>query len=175
MGRSSLQKLVASVLLRADRHVLYHFRKNGLKNLTLILLILEPGATTEMSRDIEQYCIDTFCPNLNEEEIVTRLGMTSKCFRYLLAKNTQFIMGRRSLERNGVGVEKYPKVFFHSAWVGLDVPGLRGRGTLCLVFKSDSIQYLGNIFKISRVTIRNCAKLGSLFLNRFLFSLEPIA
>jgi hypothetical protein len=43
-----------------------------------------------------------------------------------------------------------------------------------LIFKSDSIQNLGNIFNISRLTIRNCVESGSLFLNRFIFSVEPV-
>jgi hypothetical protein len=46
--------------------------------------------------------------------------------------------------------------------------------TMRLIFKSDSIQNLGNIFNISRVTIRNCVESGSLFLNRFIFSVEPV-
>jgi hypothetical protein len=39
---------------------------------------LEPGSTAEMAIELEQYYIDTLRPNLNEEEIVTRLGMASK-------------------------------------------------------------------------------------------------
>jgi hypothetical protein len=39
---------------------------------------LEPGATVEMARDLEQYYIDTLSPDLNEEVSVTRPGMASK-------------------------------------------------------------------------------------------------
>ena len=69
---------VPSILAKGDRYVLRYFRKYGFQNVTLTLLILEPGATLGMVRELEQYYIDTLCSNLNEDEFVRRPGMAPK-------------------------------------------------------------------------------------------------
>jgi hypothetical protein len=43
-----------SILSKADRYVLRYFRKHGFQNVTLVLLILEPGSTAEMAVALEQ-------------------------------------------------------------------------------------------------------------------------
>jgi hypothetical protein len=125
-----------SVTAKSDRHVLHHFKKHGLDKLTLTLLILESGSSTEMVRVLEQYFIDTLLPNLNEELTVTRPGIPSKLSR---------------------------KVYVYD------------NKTLRLVLISDSMLDLSNKLGLSRVTVRNCAALKILYLNRFVFSLEPIS
>jgi len=44
-------------VLNADRHVLHHLNKHGFQNLTLILLVMEPGVTIDGVRDLEQYSL----------------------------------------------------------------------------------------------------------------------
>src|SRR2546423_5469467 len=70
-----------SVIAKANRHVLHHFKKHGLNNITLTLLILEEEATIEMVRTLEQYFIDTLRPDLNETSTVLGPGLPSKLSR----------------------------------------------------------------------------------------------
>ena len=71
-------------VLNADRHVLYHLKKNGFQNLTLILLVMGPGVTIDEVRDLEQYFIATLRPNLNEHEVVVRNGMVQNLVSHCL-------------------------------------------------------------------------------------------
>jgi len=42
-----------------------YFRKYGFQDVTLTLLILEPGSSFEMAVELEQYCMDILSPKLN--------------------------------------------------------------------------------------------------------------
>jgi len=124
-----------SSVSNADRHVLHHLRKHGFDNLTLILLVMEPGATTIEVRDLEQYYVSTLCPNLNELAIVIKSGIIPKSSKPVFIYDTE---------------------------------------TKRFVFESYSILYLVNNLKITAATIRNCVNSGNLFLDRFIFTYEPL-
>jgi len=124
-----------SVIAKANRHILHHFKKHGLNNITLTLLIFEEEATIEMVRTLEQYFIDTLRPDLNETSTVLGPGLPSKLSR---------------------------KVYVYD------------NKTLTLVHISKSLLYLENNLSMCRDTIIKCANSNLLFLNRFLFSFDPI-
>ena len=60
-----------SILAKADRYVLRYFRKYGFQDVTLTLLILEPGSSFEMALELEQYCMDMLSPKLNVDMVAS--------------------------------------------------------------------------------------------------------
>ena len=68
-----------SILAKADRYVLRYFRKHGFEDVTLTLLILEPGSTFEMAVELEQYCMDMLSPKLNVDMVTSSSGYMSPC------------------------------------------------------------------------------------------------
>ena len=64
--------------------------------------------------------------------------------------------------RNGMAPKSSRPLFIYDTKTG------------CLVFKSNSILYLLNNLTLTGTTIRNCADSGNLFLNRFIFTYEPL-
>jgi len=63
-----------SILAKADRYVLRYFRKHGFQDVTLTLLILEPGSSFEMAVELEQYCMDMLSPKLNVDMVASSSG-----------------------------------------------------------------------------------------------------
>jgi hypothetical protein len=57
-----------------DRYVLRYFSKHGFQDVTLTLLILEPGSSFEMAVELEQYCMDMLSPKLNVDMVASSSG-----------------------------------------------------------------------------------------------------
>lgn len=136
-----------SILAKADRYVLRYFRKYGFEDVTLTLLILEPGSTFEMAVELEQHCMDMLSPKLNVDMVASSSG-------YHEPMSEEW----REYFRNLRGT----KVFIYDT------------KTSRLIFKSESIQYLVDNLNIHRNSVNGCAATGKLFLGRFFISFEPI-
>jgi hypothetical protein len=122
--------------------------KHGFQNVTLTLLILEPGSTVEMAVALEQYFMDTLSPNLNVDLVASSSG-------YHEPMSEEWREYFRSLRGT--------KVFIYDTETSL------------LIFKSESIQYLVDKFNIHRSSVNDCATTGKLLLGRFFISFEPIS
>lgn len=136
-----------SILKKADRRVLRYFNKYGFDNVTLTLFVMDSKSTREMALELEQYFIDTLKPNLNVDQVANSTGYHEPLSEYW---------------RNFFRVNRGKKVFMYDTI------------TNKLVLSSDSIQYLEDNLSIYRNHIKHLAERGTLYLNRFLISYEPI-
>jgi hypothetical protein len=138
-----------SILSKADIRVLRYFNKYGFKDVKLSLYILEDNASIDDVFNLEKYYID-------------------------------------SLPKNSIlNVETTPRSGFHlpmSEEARIKIRKLRGQvfyvydtSTKTLIFIFDSKQFAYNNINIDHRTLNNCLYEGSLYLNRFMFSLEPIS
>jgi hypothetical protein len=137
-----------SILSKADRRVLRYFNKYGFKNVKLSLYILDNKASTEDILNLEKYHIDSF--------------------------------PKDSL----LNIETIPRSGFHlpmSEEARIKLRKLRGQvfyvydtSTKTLIFIFDSKQFAYDNIKIDHRTLNDCLYEGSIYLNRFMFSLEPI-
>lgn len=137
-----------SILSKADRRVLRYFNKYGFKDVKLSLYILDDNASIEDVLNLEKYYIDSF--------------------------------SKDSL----LNIETTPRSDFHlpmSEEARKKLRKLRGQvfyvydtSTKTLIFIFDSKQFAYDNINIDHRTLNDCLYEGSLFLNRFMFSLEPI-
>jgi len=138
-----------SILSKADRRVLRYFNKYGFKDVKLSLYILDDNASIEDVFNLEKYYID-------------------------------------SLPKNSIlNIETTPRSGFHlpmSEEARIKLRKLRGQvfyvydtSTKTLIFIFDSKQFAYDNINIDHRTLNNCLYEGSLYLNRFMFSLEPIS
>lgn len=137
-----------SILSKADRRVLRYFNKYGFKDVKLSLYILDDNVSIEDILNLEKYYIDYF--------------------------------PKDSL----LNIETYPRSGFHlpmSEVARKKLRKLRGQifyvydsNTKTLIFIFDSKQFAYDNINIDHRTLNNCLYEGSLYLNRFMFSLEPI-
>lgn len=137
-----------SILAKADRRVLRYFKKYGFKNVKLSLYILVDNASIDEVLNLEKYYIDS----LSKESLLN--------------------------------IETTPRSGFHlpmSEDARLKLRKLRGQAfyvydttTKTLIFIFDSKQFAYDNINIDHRTLNDCLYEGSLYLNRFLFSLEPI-
>lgn len=65
---------IPSILGKADRRVLRYFRKYGFEGVTLTLLILPKGSTSDIAVKLEQYCMDLLSPDLNVDLVASSTG-----------------------------------------------------------------------------------------------------
>ena len=137
-----------SILNKADRKVLRYFKANGFKNVKLTLLILNSDATWEQAIELEQYYIDILSPKLNVDIVAGGYN------GYHTPMSEEAKDRLRKLR--GKTVYLYDTV------------------TKTLIFISDSKQWLYSNIKIHHVSLDNCLNNAKLFLDRFLFSNEPI-
>jgi hypothetical protein len=140
-----------SILANGDRRVLRYFRKYGFKNVKLILYIISPKSTREQTIEVEQYFIDRY-----------------KSTHLLL--NVDLVAGGSLGYHEPMSEEMRNKLRL-----------LRGIAffvydteTHSLIFKFNSKQYAYDNIHINHTTLNNCLNNGALYLNRFLFSIEPI-
>ena len=138
-----------SILNKADRKVLRYFKENGFKNVKLTLLILNNGATWEQAIELEQYYIDLLSPTLNVDKVAGGYN------GYHAPMSQEAIDRLRKLR--GKTVYMYDTV------------------TKTLIFISDSKQWLFSNIHIHHVSLDNCLDYAKLFLDRFLFSIDPIS
>ena len=140
-----------SILSKADRRVLRYFNKYGFKDVKLYLYILDDNASIEDVLNLEKYNIDS------------------------VPKNS--ILNIETTPRSGSG--------FHlpmSEEARIKLRKIRGQvfyvydtSTKTLIFIFDSKQFAYDNINIDHRTLNNCLYEGSLYLNRFMFSLEPIS
>uniref|UniRef100_UPI002A82E997 GIY-YIG endonuclease n=1 Tax=Pappia fissilis TaxID=1040649 RepID=UPI002A82E997 len=138
-----------SILNKADRKVLRYFKENGFKNVKLTLLILNSDASWEQAIELEQYYIDKLSPKLNVDIIA------GGYYGYHTPMSEEAKERLRKLR--GKTVYLYDTV------------------TKTLIFISDSKQWLYSNVKIHHVSLDNCLDNAKLFLDRFLFSNDPIS
>jgi hypothetical protein len=137
-----------SILSKADRRVLRYFNKYGFKDVKLSLYILDDNASIEDVLNLEKYYIDYFPKD------------------------------------NLLNIETIPGSGFHlpmSDEARIKLRKLRGQvfyvydtNTKTLIFIFDSKQLAYDNINIDHRTLNNCLYEGNLYLNRFMFSLEPI-
>jgi hypothetical protein len=140
-----------SILSKADRRVLIYFNKYGFKDVKLSLYILDDNASIDDVFNLEKYYID-------------------------------------SLPKNSIlNIETTPRSGFHlpmSEEARIKLRKLRGQvfyvydtstKTLIFIFDSRKRQFAYDNINIDHRTLNNCLYEGSLYLNRFMFSLEPIS
>lgn len=137
-----------SILSKADRRVLRYFKKYGFKDVKLSLYILDDNASIEDVLNLEKYYIDYYPKD------------------------------------NLLNIESIPGSGFHlpmSEEARNKLRKLRGQvfyaydtNTKTLIFIFDSKQFAYDNINIDHRTLNNCLYEGNLYLNRFMFSLEPI-
>ncbi len=137
-----------SILSKADRRVLRYFNKYGFKDVKLSLYILDDKASIEDVLNLEKYYIDYYPKD------------------------------------NLLNIESIPGSGFHlpmSEEARNKLRKLRGQvfyaydtNTKTLIFIFDSKQLAYDNINIDHRTLNNCLYEGNLYLNRFMFSLEPI-
>lgn len=137
-----------SILSKADRRVLRYFNKYGFKDVRLSLYILEDSAYIDDVLNLEKYYIDSFPKeNLLNIETTPRSG-----FHLPMSEKARFKL--RQLRG---------QVFY-----------VYDTSTKTLIFIFDSKQLAYDNINIDHRTLNDCLYEGSLYLNRFMFSLEPI-
>jgi hypothetical protein len=137
-----------SILSKADRRVLRYFNKYGFKDVKLSLYILDNNTSIDDIFYLEKYFIDSF--------------------------------SKDSL----LNIETTPRSSFHlpmSEEARVKLRKLRGQAfyvydTLAktLIFLFDSKQFAYDNINIDHRTLNDCLYESSIYLNRFLFSIEPI-
>ena len=138
-----------SILSKADRRVLRYFNKYGFKDVKLSLYVLDDNASIDDVLNLEKYYIDSF--------------------------------PKDSL----LNIESIPRSGFHlpmSEEARIKLRKLRGQvfyvydtNTKTLIFIFDSKQFAYDNINIDHRTLNDCLYEGSLYLNRFMFTLEPIS
>ena len=140
-----------SILANADRRILRYFRKYGFKNVKLILYILCKESTREQIVEAEQYFIDFY-----------------KSSSFLL--NVDLVAGGSLGYHNPMSEEMREKlrIMRGISFLMYDIE------THSLIFKFQSKQYAYDHIHINHTTLNDCLYNNKLYLNRFLFSIEPI-
>ena len=137
-----------SILSKADRRVLRYFNKYGFKDVKLSLYILDNNTSIDDIFYLEKYFIDSF--------------------------------SKDSL----LNIETIPRSGFHlpmSEEARVKLRKLRGQAfyvydtfSKTLIFMFDSKQFAYDNINIDHSTLNDCLYESSIYLNRFLFSIEPI-
>lgn len=140
-----------SILANADRRVLRYFRKYGFENVKLTLYILSSGSTLKEIIELEQYYIDIYCSmsSLLNVDLVAGGGVGT---------HTPMSLDTRERLRKMRGI-----AFFVYDTI-----------THCLIFKFQTKQSAYDNIHINHTTLNNCLDNGILYLDRFMFSIEPI-
>lgn len=137
-----------SILTKADRRVLRFFNKYGFKDVKLYLCLLEDNALIEDILKLEKNFLDFFHKiNLLNIETVPGSG-----FHLPMSQEAR---------------DKLRKLRGHKFFV-------YDTNTKTLIYIFDSKQFAYDNINIDHRTLNNCLNEGSLFLNRFIFSLEPV-
>jgi len=137
-----------SILAKADRRVIRYFRKYGFKNVNLILYIMKDSSTIRELLNLEEYYIKKYSKNnLLNIEMVPRSG-------YHLPMSEE---ARNKLRK----LRGQPFYLYDNL-------------TKSLIFIFDSKQYAYNNINLDHRTLEDCLYFGKLYLNRFLFTLEPL-
>jgi len=140
-----------SILANADRRVLRYFRKYGFKDVKLTLYVLPLESTRDEVVNLEQYFIDFY-----------------KSSSFLL--NVDLVAGGSLGYHNPMSEEMREKlrIMRGISFLMYDIE------THSLIFKFQSKQYAYDHIHINHTTLNDCLYNNKLYLNRFLFSIEPI-
>jgi hypothetical protein len=137
-----------SVLNKADRYVLRYFKKYGFKDVNLIIYIMKDSSTIEELLKLEEREINKYSKNeLLNVEIVPRSG-------YHLPMSEE---ARERLRK----IRGQPFYVYDNL-------------TKSLIFMFDSKQYAYDNINIDHRTLDDCLYNGNLYLDRFMFTLEPL-
>jgi NUMOD1 domain len=137
-----------SVLNKADRYVLRYFKKYGFKDVNLIIYIMKDTSTIEELLKLEEREINKYSKNdLLNVEIVPRSG-------YHLPMSEE---ARERLRK----IRGQPFYVYDNL-------------TKSLIFMFDSKQYAYDNINIDHRTLDDCLYNGNLYLDRFMFTLEPL-
>ena len=137
-----------SILAQSNRRVLRYFNKYGFKNVKLTLLVMEPFSTWDQVIELEQYYIDFLSPDLNVDFIA------GGYFGYHEPMSQE--------ARDKLRKERGTPIYIYDTM------------TKALIFVSYSKQWLYSNLRMDHRTLNNCLLKGSLYLNRFYFSLEVV-
>lgn len=140
-----------SILARYDLKVLRYFNKYGFSNVKLTLFIMEPSSSWKQVIELEQYFIDTLSPSLNVDLVAGGYN----------GYHAPMSQEARDLLRRLRGGEAAIYIY--------------DTHTKSLIFISDSKQWLYTNIGIHHVSLNNCIANGSLYLNRFLLTLDFIS
>jgi hypothetical protein len=138
-----------SILSKSDRRVLRYFNKYGFKDVKLSLYFLEATATIDDVFKLEKYYIDS------------------------LPKNS--ILNIETTPRSGFQLPKSEEARIQLRKLRGQVLYVYDTSTKTLIFLLDRKQFAYDNINIDPRTLNNCLYEGSLYLNRFMFSLEPIS
>jgi hypothetical protein len=137
-----------SILAKADRYVLRYFNKYGFKDVNLILYIMKDSSTIKEILNLEGYFIKKYSKNkLLNIEIVPRSG-------YHLPMSEE---AKNKLRK----IRGQPFYVYDNL-------------SKSLIFIFDSKQFAYNNINIDHRTLDECLYEGKLYLDRFLFTLEPL-
>ena len=137
-----------SILAKANRRVLRYFRKYGFKNVNLILYIMKDSVTIKEILSLEEHFLKSYDKNsLLNIEMIPRSG-------YHLPMSEEARIRLRKMR--GQAFYVYDTL------------------SKSLIFMFDSKQYASNNINIDHHTLDNCLYNGNLYLDRFLFTLEPL-
>lgn len=140
-----------SILSKADRRVLRYFNKYGFKDVNLSLYILEDSASIKDVLNLEKYYIDSY----PKENLLNIESIPGSGFHLPMSEEA-----RNKLRKLRV---RSRQVFY-----------VYDTNTKTLIFIFDSKQFAYDNINIDHRTLNNCLYEGNLYLNRFMFSLEPI-
>jgi GIY-YIG catalytic domain len=137
-----------SILTKADRYVLRYFKKHGFKNVNLILYILKDTKTINEILNLEEYFIKEYSKNkLLNIETVPRSG-----YHLPMSEEAREILRKI----RGQAFYVYDNL------------------SKTLIFIFDSKQYAYDNINLDHRTLDNCLYNGNSYLDRFLFTLEPL-
>ena len=136
-----------SILATEERRVLRFFKKYGFEGTTVTLCILQSGATAQMAVELEQYFMDLLRPDLNVN---------------LTAENTGFHTPMSDDERLNQRIKRGTAIYLYDTVVS------------ALIFTFYSKEHVREV-SIDPKTVNKCLADNSLYLNRFLFQLEPMS
>jgi Cytochrome C and Quinol oxidase polypeptide I/GIY-YIG catalytic domain len=137
-----------SILAKADRYVLRYFKKYGFKEVNLILYIMKDSSNIKEILNLEEYFINKYSKNkLLNIEIVPKSGYHSPMSEE--ARN------------------KLRKIRGQAFYVYDNI-------SKSLIFIFDSKKYAYDNINIDYRTLEDSLYNGKLYLDRFLFTLEPL-
>ena len=136
-----------SLLKAGQRRVLRHFNKHGFGNTYLILFIQSMVSPLKRFVQLEQYLMDKYKPSLNVD---------------LVASGTGFHEPISQLARDKLSKERGQSVYVYDG----------RKRKLLFTFCSKQLTY--SFMKIHHTTLNKHLKTQKFYLDRFLFTLEPL-
>jgi len=137
-----------SILNKSDRYVLRYFKKYGFKNVNLILYILKDSTNIKEILKLEQYFITKYSKN--------------KLLKIETVSGSDY-----HLPMSEEAKDRLRKIRGQAFYIYDNL-------SKSLIFIFDSKQYAYDNLGIDHRTLEDCLYNGNSYLNRFLFTLEPL-